>query len=315
MKNRLLAVLTMITLLAAMMVGCGKKDVPKEEPAVAPVEASTEEAVVEASVEASVETSVEEPSDAAAEETSFPLITADLDETIGNGIIILCNNLYKAGETQGEGHILMDQDVPDENGEIKCYVLETFGAYEFQDGNFVKCAGSGVIPAVITVKANDDGTYEFVSIQEAEDGSRFVDSIKENFPEALWSRCITIEDDDRNELERQEKSYAEEYLSSIGREDVEIGEYGDFEHTLLTDEGVSVDVSNKMLDVQAGDGIEFFCPMWIGEREVLDEGVRYTYKTEYDQKKKQIIFSKTLYETGEVLETSTYDAKTGEKAD
>ena len=311
MKNRLLAVLTMTTLLAAMMVGCGKKDVPKEEPAVAPVEASTEEAVVEASVEASVE----EPSDAAAEETSFPLITADLDETIGNGIIILCNNLYKAGETQGEGHILMDQDEPDENGEIKCYVLETFGAFEFQDGNFVECEGSGVIPAVVTVRKNDDGKYEFVSMVEAEDGSGFVDSIKENFPEALWSRCITIEDDDRNELEKQKRSYAEEYLATIGREDAEVGDYSDYEHTLLTDEGVSVDVSNKMLDVQSGDGIEFFCPMWIGEREVLDENVRYTYKTEYDRDKKQIIFSKVLYETGEVLETSTYDATTGEKAD
>ena len=95
----------------------------------------------------------------------------------------------------------------------------------------------------------------------------------------------------------------------------EIGDYGDFEHTLLTDEGVSVDVSNKMLDVQSGDGFEFFCPMWIGEREVLDENVRYTYKTEYDQKNKQIIFSKVLYETGEVLETSTYDATTGDKVD
>jgi bla regulator protein BlaR1 len=310
MKNRLLAVLTMTTLLATMMAGCGKKDVPQEEPPAA-VEASTEEATVEAPAEASVEAT----SDAAAEETSFPLITADLDETIGNGIIICCNNLFKAGETQGEGHILMDKEEPDENGEIKCYVLETFGAYEFQDGNFVECAGSGVIPAVVTVKKSEDGTYEFVSMVEAEDGSGFVDSIKENFPEALWSRCITIEDDDRNELEKQKKSYAEEYLATIGREDVEVGDYGDFEHTLLTDEGVSVDVSNKMLDVQSGDGFEFFCPMWIGEREVLEENVRYTYKTEYDQKNKQIIFSKVLYETGEVLETSTYDATTGDKVD
>lgn len=307
MKNKLLAVLTITTLAATMLAGCGKQDAPKEETPEVVTEASTEEV--------SVEAPAQEPSDAATEEVSYPLITADLDETIGNGIIIMENNLYKAGETQGEGHILMSKDEPDENGEIKCYVLQTFGAYEFQDGNFVRCAGSGVIPSVITVKANDDGTYEFVSIVEAEDGSAFVDSIKKNFPEALWSRCITIEDDDRNELNKQERSYAEEYLGSIGREDVEIGDYADFEHTLLTDEGVSVDVSNKMLDVQSGDGFEFFCPMWLGEREVLEENVRYTYKTEYDQKKKQIIFSKVLYETGEVLETSTYDAKTGDKVD
>ena len=125
------------------------------------------------------------------------------------------------------------------------------------------------------------GTYEFVSIVEAEDGSAFVDSIKKNFPEDLWSRCITIEDDDRNELNKQERSYAEEYLGSIGREDVEIGDYGDFEHTLLTDEGVSVDVSNKMLDVQSGDGFEFFCPMWLGEREVIEKMCCDVFFSEY----------------------------------
>ena len=307
MKNRLLAVFMITVLSAAMMAGCGKKDAPVEEVPETTTEASTEEA--------SVEEPAPEPSDAATEEASDPLITADLDETIGNGILITINNLYKAGETQGEGHILMDKEEPDENGEIKCYVLETFGAYEFQDGNFVRCAGSGVIPAVVTVKANDDGTYEFVSIVEAEDGSNFVDSIKENFPEKLWSRCITIEDDDRNELNKQDRAYAEEYLSTIGREDAEIGDYSDFEHTLLTDEGVSVEVSNKMMDVQSGDGFEFFCPMWIGDREVLDENVRYTYKTEYDKKKNVITFSKVLYESGEVLESSTYDAKTGDKVE
>ena len=302
MKNRLLAVLTITTMAATMLAGCGKKDVAPEEPPVAAVEASTEAASVEAPAEASTE-------------ASEPEITADLDEAIGAGIILCQNNLFKAGETQGEGHILMGQEDADENGEIKCYVLEMFGAYEFQDGNFVKCAGTGVIPAVVTVKANDDKTYEFISMEEAEDGSGFVDSIKKNFPEALWSRCITIDDDDRNELEKQERAYAEEYLSTIGREDTEIGDYGDFEHTIMTDLGVPVDVSNKMLDVQAGDGFEFFCPMWLGEREVLDENVRYIYKTEYDEKKKQIIFSKVLYESGEVLESSTYDAKTGDKVE
>ena len=302
MKNRLLAVLTITTLAATMMAGCGKKtqEQPQEEP-------TQEASVVEASVE-------EAPTEASTEEVvEDPLITADLDETIGNGIIICNNNLFKAGETQGEGHILMGQDDPDDKGEFKCYVLEMFGAYEFQDGNFVKCAGTGAIPAVVTVKKQDDGTYEFISMVEAEDGSKFVDSIKENFPEALWSRCITIEDDDKNELEKQERAYAEEYLSTIGREDTEVGDYGDFEHQILTELGVSEDVSNKMLDVQAGDGFESFCPMWVGDREVLDENVRYTYKTEYDQKKKQIIFSKVLYESGEVLESSVYDAKTGDK--
>ncbi len=306
MKNRVIALLTVALLTSTVIAGCGKSNAPEEAPPAAAEESSVEEVAPEAPAEASTQEAVME---------SVPEITASLDEAIGAGIILCNNNLFKAGETQGEGHILMDKDEPDADGNQKCYILEMFGAYEFQNGNFVKCAGTGAIPAVVTVQSHDDGSFEFISMVEAEDGSNFVDSIKKNFPEALWSRCITIDPDDMNELEKQERSYAEEYLSSIGREDAEIGDYADFDYKILTDEGVSVDVSNKMLEVQSGDGFEFFCPNWIGDREVLDDNVRYIYKTEYDQKKKQIIFSKVLYETGEVLESSVYDAKTGDKVE
>jgi bla regulator protein BlaR1 len=308
MKNKVIATFAVTTLAVSMLSGCGKKEETPQEPAPAVEEASVQEASVEATTEAPAEASTEE-------EPEEVEITSSLDETIGQGIILCNNNLFKAGEAVGEGHILMGADDGENEGEQKCFVLEMYGAYEFQDGNFVKCAGTGVIPCVVTVKPNEDGTFEFISLVEAEDGGSFVDSIKRDFPEALWSRCITIDDDDRNELEKQERSYAEEYLSTIGREDVEIGDYSDFEHPMLTDLGVSDDVANKMFDVRSGDGFEFFCPNWVGEREVLDENVRYTYKMEYDEKKKQIIFSKVLYETGEVLESSVYDAKTGDKVE
>ena len=307
MKRKILALTIITTMTTAMLFGCGKQE--------APAEPAPQEPAQEASTEASVEVQEAATEASSEEEVKDPEITSSLDDAVGAGIILCENNLFKAGETSGEGHIVMDKDEADADGNIKCYCLTMFGAYEFQNGAFVKCAGTGVIPAVITVKQNDDGTFEFVSMVEAEDGSKFVDSIKENFPEPLWSRCITIDDDDMNELEKQERSYAEEYLGTLGREDVEVGDYADFEHTLLTDEGVSVEVSNKMLDVQSGDGFEFFCPSWLGDREVLDDGVRYIYETEYDKKKQVIIFSKTDYETGKVLETSKYSAKTGEKED
>ena len=307
MKRKILALTLIMTMTTALLVACGKKAEQEQAPAEEPAQEATTEASTEAPVqEASTES-------ASQEEAADPELTASLSDAVGAGIILCDNNLYKAGETQGEGHIIMDQDAADADGNIKCYCLTMFGAYEFQNGNFVKCAGSGVIPAVITVQQMDDGTYQFVSMVEAADGTDFVDSIKRDFPEALWSRCITIDDDDRNELVKQERSYAEEYLSTLGREDTEVGDYADFEHKILTDEGVSADVSNKMLEVQSGDGFEFFCPMWLGDREVLDDGVRYIYKTEYDKKKQLITFSKTDYDSGKVLETSTYSAKTGEK--
>ncbi len=309
MKKKFLATTMAIALSLVTLIGCGQKaeEPAAEEPA---QEASVEEAATEASSEeAAAETSVE---------TIEPARPTSLDDAIGLAVLEFNEERYGAegtGEASGEGHILMDKDGDDASGEQVCYCLAMFGKYEFQDGNFVKCAGSGVIPTVITLDINEEGEYNLVSYKEAEDGNDFVDSIKENFPEKLWSRCITVEDDDANELERQERAYAEEYLSQIGREDAEIGSYADYEHPIATDLGISEEVSNKLIDIVSGDTFEKNCPYWFGEREVLEDNVRYIYKVEYDEKAKEITYSKTDYETGEVIESSVYDATTGEKVE
>ncbi len=304
MKRRTLILILAMSLTAAVIYGCGKKEAPAPEQPEAPAEeSSVEEVAVEASTEAS----------SAEEIVKEPARPTSLDDAIGLAILSFNEDRYSKGEVAGEGHILMDKEDDEATGEQKCYVLSMYGQYEFQDGNLVKCSGSGVIPCVITLKLNDDGEYGFVSLVEAEDGSNFVPSIKENFPEALWARCITTDDDDRNELDKQEKSYAEEYRSSIGREDAEVGDYADFDHELLTDLGVSEKVSNALLDVESGEGFESSCPLWVGEREVLEGDTRYVYKKEYDKKKKTITYSMVNYDTGEVVESSVYSAKTGEK--
>lgn len=304
MKKKVAVIAVCMAFGITMAAGCGKAQEPVQEDAV--------------TGQSQVEEPEAEPKEVVTEETTEteiePARPTSLDDAIALAIFDYNLGHYSGGEVAGEGHILMDNEKA-ENGDIKCYVLEMFGYYEFQDGNFVMSSGTGVIPCVITLKLNENGEYDFVSLQEAEDGSGFVDSIKENFPEALWSRCITTEDDDRSELERQERAYAEEYLGEIGREDADVGEYADYEHPLLTDLGVSVDVSNLMLDVESGEGFENNCPFWVGEREVLEDNVRYTYKKEYDEKNKTIIYSKIQYDTGEVLESSTYSAKTGEKVE
>ncbi len=303
MKKRALVITIILSMASAALWGCGENGAPEEVTSSSTQEASVAEAVVEASTEASVEETKE-----AARPTS-------LDDALAYAILDHYKLVFMDGEAAGEGHILMDKEGDDSKGEQKCYVLSMFGTYEFQNGNFVKSAGTGVIPCVITVELKDDGEYYFVSYDEAEDGSSFVSSIKEMFPEKLWSRCITIDDDDRNELVKQERSYMEEYLGTIGREDVEVGDYADFEYVLLTDLGVSVDVSNALLDVESGEGFEKNCPMWVGDREVIEEDVRYTYKKEYDEKKDVVIYSKIKADTGDVLESSTYDAKTGKKVE
>ena len=300
MKKKLFAAFLVSVMAVSLLAGCGKKTEPEPEVQ----EPAAEEQTAEPT-EAPAESSTQEPM-----EDARP---TSLDDALGLAVLEYSEQYFDQGEVAGEGHILLDKEGSDAQGEQICYTLTCYGRYEFQDGNFVCCAGNGVIPCVIRLMINEDGEYNLVSFEPAPDGNLFVDWIKDNFPEKYWSRCITVEDDDRIELEKQQVAYAEEYLATIGREDAEIGDYSDFEHELFTDAGVSVDVSNAMLDVQAADSFEKNCPNWLGEREVIEEDVRYTYKTEYDSKKEQIIFSKTEYDTGNVVEKSVYNAKTGDK--
>ena len=51
--------------------------------------------------------------------------------------------------------------------------------------------------------------------------------------------------------------------------------------------------------------------MWIGEREVLDDNVRYVYKTEYDKKKQLITFSNKNFYDGELV---TFPSSTSDRA-
>jgi len=229
-----------------------------------------------------------------------------LDDAISSAIFKSNAGVYYEGELAAEGHILMSSE--EEGPQVKAYVLSMYGEYEFQNGNFVKCAGSGAIPTVITFVLNDSKEYTIVSYEEAEDGSDFVPSIKKMFPEDLWARCISIEEDDMSELEKMERGYAEEYVESIGRENAEIGDYADFEYTYDDAYNVSEKAANAMLEAQSTDPLVGKCPMWYANREVVEEGIRYLYKKEYDEAAKKVIFSKVEQESGKVVESAEYDA-------
>ena len=145
------------------------------------------------------------------------------------------------------------------------YALTMYGEYGFQDGNFVKVSGTGVIPTVITFSIDKDGKLFVESYQMPEDGDGYGESIGRLFPKDLQFQCLHIDTEIANKLKSQEKEYAAKYLESIGRSAI-IGEYGDFEHPLLTDFGVSVEVSNMMI----GNKKIANYPFWVGNLERLE---------------------------------------------
>ncbi len=237
------------------------------------------------------------------EETTAPPVM-DLDQLVAEGILSDNQEKYSGEELRGEGHIILESR---ENGdEFIVYALTMYGEYQFQDGNFVKESGTGVIPAVITFQSDKKGGYEFRSLTYPDDGSHYAESIQTMFPEKWWERCISPSEADHNQLKTMEKSYAKNYLNELGRTAV-VGDYRDFEHPLLTDWGVSANVSNLLVENKALGSY----PFWIGNVERLEDGIRYVYALDFDRDNKKILFAKTEYDTGNVIESYTYDSDTG----
>ena len=212
---------------------------------------------------------------------------------------------YTDEEFCGEGHLILGQE--EDGTRTVIYALTMYGEYQFQNGNFVKEAGTGVIPVVLTYRKNDDGTYMLESYEAPEDGSGYLDSAHRLFPEKLWESCISPSEGNHAFLKEQEQNGARAYLETLGRV-APVGEYADFEYHLLTEEGVSVEVSNRLICDR-----DLSCyPGWVGNLERLEEGVRYIYQVEVDEANGRIRYIKKNMDTGSTAESREFDLETGD---
>lgn len=233
--------------------------------------------------------------------TSIIVSEKSLDDMVANALLSNNKGKYADGECMAEGHIILGSEI--KKNETFVYALTMYGEYGFQDENFVKVSGSGTIPAVIVFSEKE----QLSRIDWPKDGSKYVQSIKELFPQEYHNRVLSVKDKDTKELENQEKVYAQEYLSKIGRE-AQIGEYGDFDHPLLTHMGVSVQVSNMLLEKNYAN-----FPHWVGNQEKIEDGIRYVYEMNYDKENNQIILQKYNYETKEVIEKIRINSLNGDE--
>lgn len=232
---------------------------------------------------------------------------SEWDEKIHAAILSQNENRYMQEECCAEGHLVLEQQEKD--GVMTLYLLTMYGEYQFQDGNFVKNAGTGVIPAVLTFKMNKAGDYVLHTFEEPDSGSGYLVSVQRLFPRDLWETCISPSQEQEEALKKQQEYQAMLYLKEIGREAV-VGEYADFSHTLLTDVGVSVEISNRVSEYNK-DVLNGY-PFWLGAVEVLENDTRYEYRMTFDREKNQILFVKTDLDKNQTAERHTMDAETGE---
>ena len=231
---------------------------------------------------------------------------ADLEQAVGQAILSENKDRYSGGECVAEGHKILGQE--EENGLLTVYVLTMYGEYAFQNGRFIKDSGTGVIPAVIKFSKDERHGYMLEEMEWPGDGGHYLPSIREMFPESLQEACISVTEEISEELSRQEKAYAEKYLKQINRT-AQTGEYADAAHKLITEEGVSAQVSNQLDETAAKKGLNY--PYFIGNVEKIEDGVRYVYETKLDEEAREIIYTKTEYDTGAVIEELRFDMDTG----
>lgn len=247
--------------------------------------------------------------DMAVEETAvenLALTEEELDHKVAEIILDQNRSWYTGEECRAEGHIILESEVKE--GTTTVYALTMYGEYQFQNVDYlIKASGTGVIPVVLSFGEHEDGR-EFTHMTWPKDGSGYNESVKEMFPKHLWDRVLTIREEDREQLTAMERAYAEEHLKMTGRDAI-IGDYADVEHTYLTDYGISVDVSNKLLAHEKNMGPY---PSWHGTLEKVEDGERYMYSVFYDEETNQVIYEKQFFGTHESVEKYVYDAETGE---
>ncbi len=235
------------------------------------------------------------------EKTAFDVDKTRLEQAVAKALLKDSAASYMSGECAAEGHEILGGETKE--NQIIVYALTMVGEYGFENGHFIKVSGSGVIPAVLYF----DGHYQFQRIEYPLDGAYYERSLRSLFPARYYAELQIKLSASQKELQKQERRYAQDYLKSIGRE-AEIGEYGDFDHILLTDVGVPVEVSNRML----GYPELYSYPMWLGNREIVQEGTRYIYELKYDADSKQIIYTCYTYDTKDVVEQYLFDGATGD---
>lgn len=231
------------------------------------------------------------------DDTVRKMYPVDLESA--TSLAILNNNTgkYLSGETTAEGHIILDTITEAEK--VYVYALTTYGEYGFENGIFTKVSGTGVIPTKITFEKKDSGYY-LVEYKEPKDGNLYAESIKEMFPDNLEKRAMNYTDWDAEKCHQQEYQYANQYLTTIGR-DAEVS--FKVEHKLAD---MNVTASNMFIDLYHD------YPYWIGTQEKIEHNVRYVYEKLWEDKGKGdgiVTFKKYKYDNNAVVEEYVIEVK------
>lgn len=189
-----------------------------------------------------------------------------IDEAVSAVLLKQLSSDYSTGEANGEGHVILGIEELEDRSKKDVFLMTMVGSYGFENGYFTKVGGSGVIPAVVTLREEKNG-LALVSTWNPMDGADYMNSLEERFPPKLREKAKD-ETAYREELQKQERAYASTYLQKIGRT-AEIVENVEKEPLYLY--FAALEKAEKLP--------EWHFPYWVGTREELEDGKRIIYET------------------------------------
>ena len=208
-------------------------------------------------------------------------------------------------ECLGEGHKILGTKETDNGMDI--YALCSAYGYGFRDGRLVDEYGFGKVPTLLQFETDPaTGGYVCTHYEEALDGSDYEDSVYRMFPRDVAKQALkdTADDSVGEEIDKQIRAYAEAYLKYLGR-DAKISSYYEENFKILTDYGVSVEVSNALTERHGKYSI------YVGQFERLENGERFVYEQRWEQEgdtkgKGVVTFRKSRYDDGKTVEEIAY---------
>lgn len=236
------------------------------------------------------------------------LISDDTEESLLDTAIreaIFAENIgnYLPGEYQGIGYKIIETF--EDDGVLSVYALSEYVEYGFQDGVLVNVSGTN--PKVLMkFKQMENGNYDLIFYTRLDLFSDLSEGEIEQLLEPLnkTGKSYVYTDEDLQEVRTQADEAAIAYLKSINRV-ADVGTKEEHNENLLTDLVSNTDLLMELLK----DETYSLYPEWTGTQERIENNIRYIYQTEYDEVLQQIIFSKILFDTNEIVERQVIDVQ------
>ncbi|MBQ6067845.1 MAG: hypothetical protein IJK89_13625 [Clostridia bacterium] len=223
----------------------------------------------------------EKPKDAYRATLTDGVDDESLDARIFAAMQAQSSSKYLEGECYTEAHYVFDTEEKDEKTVVYALVRECW--FGFVNGYFTEVSG-GQRPMVFTF----DG--DSCEIDEAEDGGRYGESVETLFPTQYADEILKHGDRYNDALWNDLTEQAKAYLKSIRRSGAVVCKTSEAGLSTLSDHGVSVEVSNILINMPLLSDYPFY-----GTQEKIEDGVRYVYSTAYDAQTGQITYLKYIY--------------------